>query len=129
VVALLVTAALLIVGFVGFSPARSFYLAMFGSGDVYQTTWDLDHSYKPEDTSVHLLVHEARCSGGESPEGRILNPKIVYAPTTIAITVELVAAAAVGCPTSPDYLLTVNLNEPIGARQIIDGASVEHLQP
>lgn len=88
---------------------------------VYKTTWSLAHPVSLEATRVDLLIHETECSGGASPEGRTLDPTVVYTAASITITIQLRPTVAVGCPFSPDSQLTVNLSEPVGNRELIDG--------
>ena len=101
--------------------------ALFASNVAYPASWRLAHPLTPDATTVDLVIHESKCAGGSSPEGRILDPKVDYTPTSITVTVEvrLASTLASGCQSNPEYPLTVNLREPVGTRPIV-GPSGQH---
>jgi hypothetical protein len=72
-------------------------------------------------------VVELSCTGGASSEGRVRSPVIVYAPEyiVIAFSVEPLAGAELGsCIANPPTRIQVELDEPLGERDLLDGGSL-----
>ncbi|WP_432489644.1 hypothetical protein [Kineococcus sp. SYSU DK018] len=85
-------------------------------------TWRVVEPPAPESTQVPLLVNEVSCASGQSAEGRIQKPEVAYQPEAVIITVRVeYAGGAQECPSNPDTPLTVELSEPVGARELVDG--------
>lgn len=87
--------------------------------------WSLDPSF-PAPTSngrnLHVLVVEISCSGGASPEGRILPPLVIYGSDSVLIAVAVrPLPGANDCVGNPAYPFTVRLAEPLGSRSLLDG--------
>jgi hypothetical protein len=77
----------------------------------------------PEATQVHLLINEMACASGNSPEGRVEAP--IVATTAEAVTIAILVRTLAGvqeCPGNPDFPVTVALPEPLGERDLFDGA-------
>ena len=73
-------------------------------------------------TRIDVLVHEFACAGGQSAEGRIVPPTIEYQPDAVIITIEVIPKAGPNtCPGNPDTPYTVELDEPLEDRQLLDG--------
>jgi hypothetical protein len=76
----------------------------------------------PESSSLHVLVVEAACASGQSPEGRILDPIVEYQATRIRITIWIRRLPGTQtCQGNFGYPTTVELSQPVGARTLVDG--------
>ncbi len=78
----------------------------------------------PGTTTLHVLVHELGCHGGEStPPDRIRTPEIRDDPTqvTVLITVTPLDGTQT-CPGPPPTPYVVTLPTPLGTRTLADGA-------
>jgi heat shock protein HslJ len=84
--------------------------------------WELDPDFPldPETRTLHLLVVEAACASGQSPEGRIQEPVVDYRQEVIliGITIRSLGPSA-NCMGNPRYPLTVELSEPLGDRRVV----------
>ena len=93
---------------------------------VGRAEWRLDPAFPPPaagDRTIHVLINERACTGGKSPEGRVLAPIIAPSPTAMTIAI-LVNGLPGGhdCPGNPDFPMVVELPEPLGGRPLLDGA-------
>ncbi|WP_369056593.1 hypothetical protein [Kineococcus terrestris] len=87
--------------------------------------WRLAEAPRPEDTSLSLLVNETTCASGRSAEGRVQEPAVEYRPEGLTITVRVTQlGGAQSCPSNPDTPYTVQLEEPVGTRALLDGSIV-----
>jgi hypothetical protein len=91
----------------------------------YPVRWGIDPTTRPlspDTTTLAALVSETRCTGGRSPEGRLLQPEITYAATEISILIlaRPLPPSSYTCPGSLPVPLTIALDEPLGDRQLID---------
>lgn len=91
--------------------------------------WRLDPDFgepDSESTEIHLLLNERECVGGEALGDRLLGPQVVL--TEGEIRVVFVAEAPPGetftCPGNPDTPFVLELPEPLGDRQLVDGFGV-----
>lgn len=88
-------------------------------------TWVLapGREVEPESTTFEAAVTERACTGGSSSEGRIREPLIIYEPDRVVVifTVDPLPGGAYTCPGNPPTLVTVELSEPLGDRQLLDG--------
>lgn len=87
-------------------------------------TWWLDPAAGPpgqEATELSAIIQEQSCASGQSPEGRVLAPAIVYGADAITITI---AVRVIGgdCQMTPEFPLTIQLAEPLGDRALLDGS-------
>lgn len=81
-----------------------------------------DADLSPGSTRIDVLVNEFACAGGESAEGRIVPPTVDYRSDAVIITIEVIPKAGFNdCPGNPDTPYTVELDEPLGNRQLLDG--------
>ena len=93
--------------------------------EVSVAKWWVDQSAEtvgPETESMTALVHEQACASGQSADGRILPPTIVYGQTEVTITmiVRRIGGDA-ECPGNPLTPYTIELDEPLGGRTLSDG--------
>lgn len=101
--------------------------------DGVVASWKLDPSAEspsPSSTSLQVLVNDSQCAGGRSPEGRLHEPQVRVLSDAIVVT--FIAARLDGfqtCPSHPAVHRTIRLPEPLGDRQLLDGATVPARPP
>jgi len=91
--------------------------------------WGLNPQAMPsaEGRSVSVGVWEVPCSSGRDISGKILPPDISYEPSRVTVTIWLEALPALGpdeafeCPLVGPFPYTIELSEPLGDRQLVDG--------
>jgi len=97
-------------------------IALQGAGAA---TWVLapGQEVDRESTTFEAAVTERACSGGSSSEGRIREPVIIYEPDRVLVifTVDPLPDGAYTCPGNPPTQVPVELSEPLGDRQLLDG--------
>lgn len=130
--------------FIGAEPGRNGWIWAGASGggaqcDVHrrlpagvgQVDWSLDPAFPAPDaasTELHVLVTEASCTGGSELGDRLLGPDVEITDDTVRIVfgaIPLVGDQA--CPSNPSSAVTIELDEPLGDRSIIDGLLVAPL--
>lgn len=91
--------------------------------------WVLDPSslpLDPEATSLQVLATERECVGGQEMGDRLLDPKVVM--TTDEVRVVLAAEPPPGdafeCPGNPETRVSVELPQPLGIREVVEGYEV-----
>jgi len=83
----------------------------------------LDPANEPaeDSTSLSLLVTERECASGRLPEGRSVSPVVVESATTVQILVLVEESREdVTCQGNPSFPLEIELEAPLGDRQIFD---------
>jgi hypothetical protein len=86
--------------------------------------WMLDPAFPPPEASqskVHVLVTGLACSGGAE---RKLEPPRIQSDekaVTVTFTVEPLPVGNYTCPGGPGQPYAVDLVEPLGERQLVDG--------
>lgn len=81
-----------------------------------------DADLSARSTRIDVLVNEFACAGGQSAEGRIVPPTVNYQTDAVIIAIEVIPKAGPNtCPGNPDTPYTVELAEPLGDRQLLDG--------
>ncbi|MEM8903470.1 MAG: hypothetical protein AAGF02_07205 [Actinomycetota bacterium] len=104
---------------VGFGPARA--------------AFDPERQPDPTSTELPLQIIEMACAGGQAPDGREIVP--VVTETATAVEVIVLVEGVVGgasCPGNPPVSITVELDEPLGDRVVLDGSiqpSIERTWP
>ncbi|GAB3750286.1 hypothetical protein GCM10028864_24950 [Microlunatus parietis] len=90
-------------------------------------TWELldAGSVTARTTVLRLGVTRVDCSGGVT--GKVLEPKVIYEQTRIVIETEVEALnlKAANCPGNPQVPTRLELSEPIGQRDLIDGYCIK----
>jgi hypothetical protein len=100
--------------------------------DAQPAPWEpaQDADLSPESTSIDVLVNEVGCAGGQPADGRIPQPDIVYDHETVVITIGVVPRPGdQTCPGNPDTAYSVELAEPLGGRQLLDGSQDPPTEP
>lgn len=88
-------------------------------------TWELmaPGQVTPDTTSIDIGVTRVACASGVT--GEIEKPVVTYEPNQIIIRADVVPHedpdAAYLCPGNDAVPVTVNLDEPIGDRELVDG--------
>lgn len=84
--------------------------------------WALAQQPKPGDTTLHLVVQEKTCNGGQAPEGRI-QAEAEGQADHILVTVRVEPLEDGGtCLPNPPTAHAVPLDEPIGQRMVLNAA-------
>ena len=90
-------------------------------------TWiaDPDDPPAPDSTTLHLLATERACANGQPPGDREVTHVVVESPTTVTVIVlvERIEGSAT-CQSNPSFEYTVELDSPLGDRDLVDGSSI-----
>jgi hypothetical protein len=106
----------------GVSPARQLRAAR---GEVRASSFrvDPDHPPRPEDTTLRLLVVEQTRAGGRLAYGRFQAPDLYLDESEALLRCFITPLDGWQTGTRPwETPLLVRLPEPLGARQVVDGA-------
>ncbi|HYM82775.1 MAG TPA: hypothetical protein VEY67_01315 [Candidatus Dormibacteraeota bacterium] len=86
-------------------------------------TWTLSAPAVPDTEVFTALVSEMSCASGEPAGPRVSAPLIVYGERTVTVTFGVTQlGGAQTCPAPPPSPVEVRLREPLGSRQLVDGA-------
>ena len=84
---------------------------------------DLRDGHRPtaEDTRLRLLVYEVECHGTRVPPEEDIHPEVIYGKENVVVIVRIdwVEGGAT-CPGTPPFRYTVELDEPLGNRALVD---------
>lgn len=83
----------------------------------------------PETRTFDALVTEMMCASGRSSEGRIVGPVIVPSAETVLVMFAVRSLGGGTCPSNPSTRVTVDLGEPLGDRQLLDGGRLPFGDP
>lgn len=97
-------------------------------------TWVLDPDLPAPDaetTSFTALVMERACASGQPMGARLQPPSITYGQESVVV---VFAATPLGgdlqtCPSNPPMRAVVELREPLGDRELLDGAFFPPVEP
>ena len=103
-------------------PGQPFELPA-GLGEV---EWELDPAFPSptaEDTEIHVLATERGCASGREMGDALRGPQVLETDTevVIAFAVELPLGGQ-ECPGNPPTAVTVTLDQPLGDRELVNGA-------
>jgi hypothetical protein len=97
------------------------------SPDGKPATFWIDPSTLPLDRTASTItgfINEIQCASGQPPDGRVLEPVVIYESDAITITFYVTPRPGdQDCPGNPDHPVTVTLDEAIGDRSILDGSA------
>jgi hypothetical protein len=83
-----------------------------------------DADLSAESTRIEVLVNERGCAGDRSAEGRIPAPHVVEDEDRVVVTVSVIPLPGPqDCGDTPDTPVTIELDEPLGDRELLDGSS------
>ena len=96
-------------------------------GRIRASSWRLDPTYEltVEDTDLRLLVSEQSIAGGKRAHGRIQAPDVHR--TDEILLLRLFVTPDIGFKTrgaNPETPVIVRLSEPVGDRELLDGAVI-----
>lgn len=103
-------------------------------GGLSLATWVLDPAMPapgPETTQVTALVTERACTGATPMAGRLQPPRIATSDETVIVVFTAVPLEGdmFTCPGNPSMRVTFELPEPLGDRQLLDGAFFPPAEP
>jgi hypothetical protein len=93
--------------------------------NVRASSWrlDPDHPPGPADTEARIIVTEQRRSGGSYAHGRFLEPDLHIGAGVLELTIFVSPLPVMGVQgANPETPVRIALPEPLGARQLVDGA-------
>ena len=78
----------------------------------------------PDTTVIKGILMETACASGQSPDGRVNEPVIVYGADAVTVTFTVTPRpGAQDCPGNPEFPVEVTLSEPLGERALLDGGT------
>ncbi|MFD6140588.1 hypothetical protein [Promicromonospora sp. NPDC060271] len=84
---------------------------------------DPDNPPDPESSQVHLLATEVACAGGKPADGRVAVARLVEHEDRVELVVGVEVPPGVQtCQSNPPTPFTVELDEPLGTRALVDAA-------
>lgn len=90
--------------------------------------WRLDRGSPPDasTTSLAILVTERECVSGQALGDRLRGPQVVMTEDAVrlAFAAEPPPGDAFDCPSNPETPVTVELSEPLGEREVIEGMAI-----
>jgi hypothetical protein len=95
---------------------------------IRASSWHLDEAVelKPEDTVLRICVTEQTFAGGRRADGRVLAPDLYEAEDELVLTMYVKPESGFQMRTpNPETPVRVALANPIGHRELIDGAVYE----
>lgn len=97
--------------------------------DLNAVTWRLDPDGPPltrDTTEIEVILNERPCVGGREIGDRLVGPQIVMTDTQVfvAFAAERPEGDAFECPSNPDMPYTVELTEPLGDRDLVEGLEI-----
>jgi hypothetical protein len=79
----------------------------------------------PAATEIPVLVTERACNSGEDARGRIVVSAIRADDDAVTVTLAVrTRGGAQSCPSNPETPFVLELEEPLGDRQLLDGSSI-----
>lgn len=98
------------------------------SAEAGAATWWVDSQSVPlaaETTTLKGFVMETSCASGQSPEGRVNAPEILYTAESVTVTFTILPrpGSAQDCQSNPEFPVEVTLSEPLGERVLLDGGT------
>lgn len=85
----------------------------------------------PDTQTFDALVTERSCASGRSSEGRVVGPEIVRTDEMVLVmfAVRPLPGQFFTCPSNPSTRVPVDLGEPLGDRQLLDGGRLPFGDP
>jgi hypothetical protein len=92
---------------------------------IRASSWRLDPTYpaEPEDTVLHVLVREQTFAGSQRADGRVLAPDLHLGSKRLVLTIFVTPRPGFQSRSpNPETPVRIALPQPVGARQLVDGA-------
>lgn len=92
--------------------------------DEPNANWSLlgEKSPMPQDTTLQLGVVRAACAGGKTGDVIATDTTFTEEQVVVIVYVEPLPDGAYDCPMNDTVPLTLELLEPLGERELVDGA-------
>ena len=85
---------------------------------------------RSESRSLAIVVVEQGCAGGDTAEGRIETPEVAYESDSVVVTVRVAPKSGFQtCPGNPPTCYQLDLDEPLGSRDLLMGGLGEPQPP
>lgn len=84
--------------------------------------WELAEEPAPSDTELVVIAHETACSSGRELTQRNTRSHVDYTEEAISIVVTADPIRGGNCVDNPPSRLKVELDEPVGDRELVDAA-------
>jgi hypothetical protein len=76
----------------------------------------------PTATAIPIEVYAQGCASGEPATGRVAEPEIAYDDDAVVVTMRIIPPMGdQSCPSHPPTPFTLELDEPLGDRLLLDG--------
>jgi hypothetical protein len=95
---------------------------------VRASSWRLDptHELRADDTVLRILVKEQTYAGGKRADGRVLDPDLYEDEHELILTMFVTPLVGFTMRTpNPETPVRVALAQPVGGRELVDGALYE----
>jgi hypothetical protein len=93
-----------------------------GLGDAI-VALDPDNPPDPASAELNLLVTEVACAGGKPADGRVILERLVQHEDRVELVIGVEPTSGdQTCPSNPPTPFTVDLEEPLGDRAVVDVA-------
>jgi hypothetical protein len=96
---------------------------------IRASSWRLDrtHELRADDTVLRILVTEQTYAGGKRADGRVLDPELYEDEHELILTMYVTPREGFLMRSpNPETPVRVALAQPVGGRELIDGAVYEH---
>lgn len=101
------------------------HLAVADGVDLMNIGLDPARPVDPESTMLHLMVSQTGCASGASGVENMRPPEIIESATEIRIAIAVIPPEGPQeCPGNQTAPITIDLQSPIGDREILDGARI-----
>lgn len=88
-----------------------------------------DTEITPETRMLDVLVLETECASGQLATGRIQEPTIERDRQQVIVTFTVESVGEANCPGNPPTPHRLDLGEPLGNRQLLDGGTKPPREP
>lgn len=80
---------------------------------------------QPGDTTINLLVTERGCASGRDMGDALVGPQVVETDQAVLVAFAVIPVSGpANCQGNPSTSVTIELNAPLGDRQLLDGLTV-----
>ncbi|MEX2619129.1 MAG: hypothetical protein WD250_02810 [Egibacteraceae bacterium] len=90
--------------------------------EVAQWAPDNPTALDPSTTAIDVTVYESACASGQAATRRVAEPDITYGDQEVVVTIRVIPSPGdQSCPANPPTPFTVELDEPLDGRALLDG--------